>query len=132
MKQILLGLVLFIVSFGYAQQIISGTVTSANDGVTVPFVNVLVKNITQGTTTDIDGNYSIILKSENNILVFSALGYTTQEILVNDQTSINIILEEGTTALKEIVITALNRKRETKELGYAIQSINGKGIAEVK
>ena len=132
MKQFLLGLALFIVSFSYAQQKITGTVTSKTDGTTIPFVNVLVKNTTQGTTTDIDGNYSIILKNENNILVFSALGFTTQEVSVNNETVVNIVLEEGTTALNEIVITALNKKRSTKELGYAIQSIDGKGIAAVK
>ncbi len=132
MKHILLWLALFIVSFGYAQQTITGTVTSKTDGSTVPFVNVLIKNTTFGTTTDIDGNYSMTLQSNNDILVFSALGYTTLEIPVNNQTMLNVILEEGTTALNEIVITALNRKRETKELGYAIQSIQSEGIAEVK
>ncbi|QHI36856.1 TonB-dependent receptor SusC [Kordia antarctica] len=132
MKQLLLGLTFFIMSFGYAQQKITGTVTSKSDGTTIPFVNVLIKNTLQGTTTDIDGNYSITSRNNNDIFIFSALGYTTQEVSVNNQAIINIVLEEGTTALNEIVITALNRKRETKELGYAIQSLEGEGIAEVK
>lgn len=132
MKQILLGCTLFIVSFGYAQQTITGTVTSATDGSTIPFVNVFIKNTTQGTTTDINGKYSITLKTNNDVLVFSTLGFTTKEIFVNDQTIINIILEEENTKLTEIVITALNRKSEVKELGYAIQSIQSEGIAEVK
>jgi len=132
MKQTLWWLTLFIVSFSYGQQTITGTVTSKSDGSTIPFVNVFIKNTTQGTTTDINGKYSITLKTNNDILVFSTLGFTTKEISVNNQTIINVILEEENTKLTEIVITALNRKSEVKELGYAIQSLESEGIAEVK
>ncbi|WP_108866723.1 SusC/RagA family TonB-linked outer membrane protein [Aquimarina aquimarini] len=132
MKHLFLGLTLLLVSFAHAQNVVTGTVTTATDGTTIPFVNIQIKNTTQGTSSDANGNYSISTQNNDAILVFSSLGFKTKEVIINNNSIINVSLVEGSTGLDEIVITALNRKRENKELGYVVQSINQKDIAEVK
>ncbi|SEC31870.1 TonB-linked outer membrane protein, SusC/RagA family [Tenacibaculum sp. MAR_2009_124] len=132
MKQILLGLILFIVHNAYSQQLVKGTVTSKLDGTPIPYINVTLKNTKTGTVTDLDGSYSIKTSALEDILVFSSIGYITKEVETRNKTNINVILSESSTGLSEVVITALNKKRESKELGYAIQSIQQKDISEVK
>ena len=87
----------------YAQdRNITGTVTYT-DGSPIPSVNVLLKNNTKGTITDFDGHYSIIAK-ENDILVFSYLGLKTKEIAVKLSDIIDVILEEDSESLTEVVV----------------------------
>lgn len=83
---------------------ISGTVTSAVDGLPLQAVSVVIKGTTTGTSTDIDGKY-IITAPEDATLIFSFIGFTTQEIPIEGKTTINIILEEEAAALTEIVVT---------------------------
>ena len=83
-----LGIMLF--SGVILSQTVTGTVTG--DGDSLPGVNVVVKGTTQGVTTDFDGNYSIEITSSDAVLVFSFIGFTTQEIAVNGQTVINVEL----------------------------------------
>lgn len=132
MKNILIGLLLFVINYVYSQQIITGTVISELDKSPIPYINVAVKNSNVGTVTDSDGNYSIKVISSKSILVFSSIGYQTREIKTLGKNRINITLPEVTTGLREVVITALNKRRVSKELGYAVQSIQQKDIAEVK
>ncbi len=70
---------------------ITGKVTSIDDGSTLPGVNVLEKGTTNGTVTDADGNYSILVK-ENATLVYSFVGFASQEVEIESQTAINITL----------------------------------------
>ena len=89
---------------GYAQEVaLTGVVTDASDGSTLPGVTVLVKGTTTGTVTDIDGNYSLKVKS-GDILVFSFVGYTTQEINFTGQQTLNVIMATGVRSLKELVV----------------------------
>ena len=78
---------------------ITGVVTDA-DGNAMPGVTVYVQGTTTGTVTDIDGNYSIRSENEENILVFSFIGMTTQEISVAGKTEISVILESATELLE--------------------------------
>ena len=72
-------------SVGYAQEVaITGVITDASDGSSIPGVTVVIKNTTIGAVTDIDGKYSLKVKT-NDVLVFSYVGYTTQEITYNGQ-----------------------------------------------
>ena len=132
MKNILVGLLLFVMNYIYSQQTITGTVVSELDNSPIPYINVAVKNSKVGTVTDNDGNYSVKVISSNRILVFSSIGYQTREVKTLGKNRINITLSEVTTGLSEVVITALNKRRASKELGYAVQSIQQKDIAEVK
>lgn len=82
---------------------VSGTV-SAEDGSPLPGVNIVEKGTSNGVVSDFDGNYSITISSQNSVLVFSSLGYATQEIIVGDRTTLNLTLAEDTQALDEVVI----------------------------
>lgn len=132
MKQLFIGFALLLCAMSYAQTTVTGTVTSAQTGETVPFVNVILNNSSTAVTTNVDGNYSIEIAEETDILKFSALGFIAQEVVVGNRSTINIALAESTTDLNEVVITALGLKRETKELGYAVQSITSEDVEEVK
>ncbi len=92
------------------QQTVSGTVKD-NDGNGIPGVNIVEKGTTNGTTSDFDGNYSISLDNDAT-LVFSYVGYTTQEIVVGDQSSINVTMSEGV-GLGEIILVGSRSPRRT-------------------
>ncbi|PXX97993.1 SusC/RagA family TonB-linked outer membrane protein [Marinifilum breve] len=84
---------------------ISGTVTSAEDGLGMPGVSVVIKGTTIGASTDIDGKYS--LKADpSDVLMFSFVGMVTQEITVGDQTVINVVLESESIGMDEVIVTA--------------------------
>ncbi len=73
--------------FAYAQSVVSGTVTDATDGSGIPGVNVLVKGTSTGTITDVEGNYNVTVTGEDATLVFSSVGFATQEVVVGDQSN---------------------------------------------
>ncbi len=133
LQKCLLGMVLLLgVNSAIAQdRTVSGKVTSKADGQPIPGVNVVIKGTTNGTTTDMDGNFKISV-GENAILVFSYIGYTDQEITVGNQSVINIALEEDVTKLSEVVVTALGVSREKKSLGYTVSTVGAEDISTVK
>ncbi|SDB48650.1 TonB-linked outer membrane protein, SusC/RagA family [Flavobacteriaceae bacterium MAR_2010_188] len=92
----------------YLQQTVSGTVTD-QDGLPLPGVNVVVRGTTTGTQTDFDGNYSLNVAS-GETLVFSYVGYKTIEMVVTDQTVINLSLPEDAGLLDEIVVTGYTQQ----------------------
>lgn len=98
------------------EKAVSGTVTDANDGMGIPGVSVVVKGTTIGTTTDIDGNYTLKVDA-NSTLVFSFVGYKTQEILVGDQTQINVILSVETENLSEVVVIGYGQVKKEDATG---------------
>lgn len=118
----ILLLMLFVqVSFAQSRTI-TGTVTSASDGLPLPGANVIVKGTTNGVQTDFDGNYSISA-SNGQTLVFSYLGLKTKEISVGSQSVINATLEEDAQALEEVIVTAYGTS--TKEAFTGSASIVG-------
>jgi len=110
--------------FVLAQKTITGTVTDAKDGSTIPGVNVVVKGTPTGTNTDVSGKFSIKATAEQTLL-FSFVGYKDQEIKVGNQSVINVVLQPTLEELKEVVVTALGLKREQRSLGYAVSTIKG-------
>ena len=93
----------------YAQSFtVTGTVADSQGG--VPGVNVKVKGSTTGTITDMDGKFTLNVPSSKSVLVISYIGYTTQEIPVNNQKILNINLKEDTKVLDEVVV-----------VGYGVQ-----------
>lgn len=118
------------INFLQAQTVqVTGTVTSSEDGLPVPGASVLVKGTTIGTSTDLDGKYSINVPEDATTLVFRFIGFKTQEVAVAGRTVINVVLESEMLALDEIVVTALGIKKEKKALGYAVQEISDEDIA---
>ncbi|GAB2778177.1 SusC/RagA family TonB-linked outer membrane protein [Rhabdobacter roseus] len=112
-------------------RVVTGRVTSAADGGGMPGVNVVVKGTQTGTSTDASGNFSIDAPSATTVLVFSYIGYQSQEITVGTQSVINISLEESAETLQEAVVTALGISRDKKSLGYSIGQVNGKDLVNV-
>ncbi|UZR93553.1 SusC/RagA family TonB-linked outer membrane protein [Chondrinema litorale] len=110
---------------------ISGTITESN-GEVLPGVSILVKGTSRGSVSDFNGNYKVNISSDEDILIFSYVGYESQEILVGAQSSINLQLEVDNTELKEVVVTALGIEREKKALGYSVQEVQGEDITEAR
>lgn len=112
----------------YIQQAtITGTVTDA-DGLPLPGVNVLEKGITNATMTDMHGNFFITPSKPNTILVFSSIGFKTQEITITIQTNLKIILEEDISALDEVVVVGYGTQKKVN-LTAAV-SVVGKEVFE--
>lgn len=109
-----------------AQQTISGTV-SASDG-PLPGASVIIKGTTTGTTTDFDGNYSIEA-GQNDVLLFSYIGYEPQEIQVNNQTVINVLLNEGN-QLDEVVVIGYGTTTK-KDLTGSVSSVSSDEITQI-
>ncbi len=86
-------------------------------------VSILVKGTTNGTITNIDGEYSIDIEKADAVLSYSYIGYETQNIAVKNQSVINITLSDDTQAIEEVVVTALGIKRATKALSYNVQEV---------
>jgi TonB-linked SusC/RagA family outer membrane protein len=107
---------------------VKGQVTDAT-GETLPGVSIKLKNSTAGTSTDIDGNYSIRVP-EGSVLVFTYIGYVTQEITVTNQTTLNVVLNASSSALSEVVVTALGISREAKSLAYSAQTVKSEEITK--
>lgn len=131
MKHLLLVLTLFICTMVNAQETITGTVKDT-DGNTIPYVNIVLTGTLNGTTTNENGIYTIDVPNLSGALEFSVLGYETKIITINNRRTIDIILGDSSEVLDEVVLTALGLKRETKELGYVVQSLDAKGVTEVK
>ncbi|WP_018473503.1 SusC/RagA family TonB-linked outer membrane protein [Echinicola pacifica] len=102
----------------YGQKItITGQVTSAADGQTLPIVNVLEKGSTNGTVTDMDGSYSIQVSGAQAVLVYSSIGYLAKEVPVGNQTAINVTLEEDVKSLDEVVVIGYGSQKKSDLTG---------------
>jgi len=102
---------------------IGGKVKDEN-GADFPGVNVVIKGTSVGTSTDINGNYSLEVPDENAILVFSFIGYASQEVVVGSRTSIDLTLSPDVRSLEEVVVTALGIEKSSKSLGYSTAKVN--------
>ena len=133
--RILLSLLLFFTTFMYAQEfVVTGNVTDSA-GMPIPGVTILVESSselqavisTQGTTTDFDGNYSILVSGSDNNLVFSYLGYIKQSIPVNSQSVINVTLLTDVSELDEVVVVGYGTQ-ERRDVTGAITKIGSETI----
>ena len=112
---------LFFTTIGWAQEIIvKGTVSS--DEMPLPGAAVVVKGTTHGTQTDFEGNYTLTAK-EGDILVFSFVGYTTQERRVTGNRPINVSLKEEANVLEEVVLTAYGGTQKKAKVTSSIASV---------
>ncbi len=101
---------------------VSGAVTSDEEGA-LPGVNILVKGTTVGTVTDIDGNYRINVNSENAVLVFSAVGYSSEEAAVGNQSTINMLMLPDIKSLSEVVVIGYGTQ-ERRDLTGSVSSVD--------
>ena len=121
----LLGLLLMLTPLSiFAQSTVSGTVVD-NTGMPIPGVNISVKNTTKGTTTDFDGNYSIVLEN-GETLSFSYVGYRTQNITFNgNNTSIDVTMVLDAEALSEVVVVGYG-DQTVKSISGSVASVTEK------
>jgi TonB-linked SusC/RagA family outer membrane protein len=106
---------------------VSGKVTDES-GASLPGVSIIVKGTTTGVVTDIDGNYNLDIHLDAEILVFSFVGMTSQEIAVSNQSTINVTLISAIAEIDDVVVTALGISREKKSLGYSIEEVSGEDL----
>lgn len=110
---------------------ITGTVKDAA-GVPLIGVTVMIKGTSKGTTTGVDGGYSLNA-APGSQLVFSYIGYGEKEVAVANNTSVvNVNLAEDVTTLEKVVVTALGIKRKSKALSYTVSEVNSSDVTTVK
>ncbi len=114
-----------------AQQQIKGKVFSVKEKEALPGVSVSIKGSTLGTRTDANGDFSITAR-ENDLLVFSSIGYTTVTLPLSGKTSITVYLKDNEQQLNEVVVTALGVTKSTRTIGYAVQTVNGSDLTKVR
>ncbi|CAL67710.1 SusC/RagA family TonB-linked outer membrane protein [Christiangramia forsetii] len=110
---------------------VSGLITGSEDGEPLNGVNVLIKGTNRGTITDFDGNYRIDIEP-GEVLVFSSVGFETQEISYTGQSTLDVTLVADLESLDEVVVTSFGIEQEKKSLGYAIQEIDSEEITKTK
>ena len=123
---LLLPLLLALTAWTQERQV-TGTVTSSEDDLPIPGVNVVVEGTTKGTTTDVDGNYSLQLMPEENTLVFTFVGFETTTVNVGAQTTIDLVLKPDVTSLKEVVVVGYGTQKE-RDLTSAISTLRAEEI----
>ncbi len=128
-KVLLLGLSLLLASASvFAQsRVVTGTVISNEDNLPVPGVSVIVKGTTVGVATDLDGNYSLNVPGGNNLLVFSFVGFQTQEAAIGNRSTVNITLNPDLKSLQEVVVVGYGEMTK-REVTGAISSVGSKDI----
>ncbi|MDN5213234.1 TonB-dependent receptor [Fulvivirgaceae bacterium BMA12] len=109
---------------------ISGKVTSEEDGEGLPGVNVILKGTTEGTVTDVNGIYKIDVPDENAVLVFSAVGFISEEVTVGTRNVVNIILVPDITSLEEVVVIGYGSVKK-RDLTGSVGSISAGEVTAV-
>nr|WP_228443814.1 TonB-dependent receptor [Microscilla sp. PRE1] len=126
-KCIVALLLLFLANLSFAQVRVTGTVTDADDGSGLPGVSVVVNGTAQGTVTDIEGNYTLSVQSEDATLVFSFVGYLTQNVQLNGRSSVDVSLKLDIQQLDEVVVVGYGVQKK-KEVTGAVGSIKSEEL----
>ncbi|MDR1272914.1 MAG: SusC/RagA family TonB-linked outer membrane protein [Odoribacteraceae bacterium] len=111
---------------------VTGVVTDAKTGETLPGVSVSVKGTTNGVITDGNGRYRLLVADGNAVLRYSFIGRATREEPVGNRRVINVALAEAATLLDEVVVTALGVTRENRTLGFSVQQVEGAMLLEAR
>ncbi|MBX2916463.1 MAG: TonB-dependent receptor [Cyclobacteriaceae bacterium] len=129
MQKLLLTYLFLFPIYAFSQLTISGKITASTDPTGLPGVNVTIKGTTQGTISDIEGQYSIVAPADA-ILVFSFVGYRTQEISISGKIRIDVLLEENTQQLSEVIVTGYATVSK-RDLTGSIASIKADKFKEI-
>jgi TonB-linked SusC/RagA family outer membrane protein len=125
-------LIFFLVPFmGFSQSVITGKVISSEDQKPLASVSVAVKGKNQGTTSGVDGVFSL-RANQGDTLSFTGVGIATRDVLVDSRTSYIIDLDVDARAMSEVVVTALGIKKETKRIGYSLQEVKGADLVKAR
>ncbi|PQV51304.1 iron complex outermembrane receptor protein [Jejuia pallidilutea] len=126
-KQLLFFMMLLPV-FIFGQNVVKGTVTEQSTSIPLPGVNVIIKGTTTGTTTDFDGNYQIAANN-GDIIVFSYVGYATQELTYSGQSNLNVQLAEDAALLEEVVVIGYGTTTRKDATG-SVEAITAEGFTK--
>ena len=125
-KSIILTEVLKTVNEPATKPPITGKVTD-KDGLGLPGVSVILKGTTQGTITDENGSYQLTLPDDGNVLIFSFVGYVSQEIVLNGKTSLDVVLQVDEKSLEEVVIVGYGAQKKVNLTG-SVSSVSATEI----
>jgi len=137
MRKVLLIACALVLTFGLTAslqaqtRVLKGVVTASLDGLPLPGVTILDKGTNTGTTTNVAGEYSISV-SASSVLVFSFIGFATQEFTVGNLTELNITLDEDSSELSEVVVTALGISKDKATLGYSVTQIGSESFTTAR
>lgn len=112
------------------ERVVTGKVLSSDDNTGLPGVNVAVKGTTRGTTTDANGEYKINIPNGQAVLVFSSVGFISQEVSIGNRSAVNITIQADTRALNEVVVVGYGTQKKSQLTG-AISSVSAKQITEM-
>ena len=129
MKYLCILFLLLITSAGWAQVKVTGKITDGK-GAGLSGVSILLKGTGTGTGTDADGNYSISVPNNKAVLVISSIGYTTQEMVVNNRSNINITLTADEKLLENVVVIGYGSQLK-REVTGAVQTISEKELKDI-
>lgn len=130
MKKLLLmcGACILALSLHAQEKIVTGKVTSAEDGTALPGVNVIVKGTTSGAVTDADGTYSLSVPESASVLVFSFIGLKTSEVSLDGRSTVDVQLTQDVTQLSEIVVTGVGVATDRRKLGISVESVSSRDL----
>jgi TonB-dependent starch-binding outer membrane protein SusC len=126
---LLLGL-MYSLTYAQGTHVVKGKVFDKKDGSTLPGVSILVKGTTNGTVTDMDGNFSLSLPDPNAVLQFSFIGYQTEEVRLNGRTSLEMQLAEDVSTLSEVVVVGYGTQ-ERRDLTGSVAKVRSEDIENV-
>lgn len=113
------------------QKMISGKVISADDQMGIPGVNIAIKGSTRATSTDLDGNFSIKVESDNDLLVFTSVGYTTQEVPIAGTSVISVSMISASEKLTEVIVVGYGTQKKS-DLTGSVTTIKAKDINGIR
>jgi len=122
-------------SFGFAislwaqDRVVTGKVTSQDDGSALPGVNVLLKGTTNGTATDADGSYKLTVPANGGSLVFTFIGLQTSEVVIGDRAIVDVQLGLDVKQLSEVIVTALGVKQDRDKFASSVSTVQGQQVA---
>ncbi len=116
----------------FAQKTVKGIVKDASNNEPVVGATIMVKGSSVGTVTEPDGSFEIRLADPNVPLVFSFIGFETQEVVVAEQSFINVMMAAGAEQLTEIVVGGLGIAKEKARVGYAVQDVKGADMIKAR
>ncbi|MCO6496437.1 MAG: SusC/RagA family TonB-linked outer membrane protein [Chitinophagaceae bacterium] len=130
-KQLVFTLSLLFFSFALVaqQRTVKGKVIDES-GAPLPNISYVVKGTQTGGMTNADGDFTVSITGNNAILVFTSVGYESQEVAVGTATALTVALKSQAAGLQEVVVTALGIKKQKASLGYAVQEVSGGVIKE--
>ena len=111
-------------------QTVTGVVTGSDDGQPLPFVSIIIKGTTQGTTTDVDGKYEITVPGQSSVLTYRFAGYTSKEETVGNRSVINVVLAPDVKSLGEVVVTGVASETPKEKLSFTIASVDSEVLTK--